>query len=267
MLYIALCGFPPFSDELFDPQNNPYTLAQQILGGRFDYPSPYWDSVGDPALDLIDRMLTVDPDKRITIDECLVHPWTTGNEIPPTQLAASMASMDSTDGLAGQFQSQLDFSRRKPVRERTLLSSLNDVVVQKVIDLNQEDAKGQSQTLKVYQKNKGKKGTQGTISMHQGNRGIATPEAERATPPSSGDDTVADSVKSAATAKIAKGKKGGKSRGKKESTPGHNRAPEEFMMMGGKDDPPLFGDDGGSIYVEPEKEKAVKKVIDKKRKK
>ncbi|KAE9962808.1 hypothetical protein BLS_010000 [Venturia inaequalis] len=254
VLYIALCGFPPFSDELFDPQNNPYTLAQQILGGRFDYPSPYWDSVGDPALDLIDRMLTVDPDKRITIDECLVHPWTTGNEIPPTQLAASMASMDSTDGLAGQFQSQLDFSRRKPVRERTLLSSLNDVVVQKVIDLNQEDAKGQSQTLKVYQKNKGKKGTQGTISMHQGNRGIATPEAERATPPSSGDDTVADSVKSAATAKIAKGKKGGKSRGKKESTPGHNRAPEEFMMMGGKDDPPLFGDDGGSIYVEPEKE-------------
>lgn len=267
VLYICLCGFPPFSDELFDPQNNPYTLAQQILGGRFDYPSPYWDSVGDPALDLIDRMLTVDPDKRITIEECLAHPWTTGNEIPPTQLVASMASVDSTDGLVGQFQSQLDFSRRKPIRERTLLSSLNDVVVQKVIDLNQEDAKGQSQTLKVYQKNKGKKGTQGTIPMRQGNGGIATPEAERATPPSSGDDTVADSVKSAATTKSAKGKKGAKSKNKKEPTPSHNRAPDEFMMMGGKGDPPLFGDEGDSIYVEPEKEKAVNKVIDKKRKK
>jgi len=142
VLYICLCGFPPFSDELFDPQSNPYTLAQQILGGRFDYPSPYWDSVGDPALDLIDRMLTVDPEKRISIEGCLEHPWTTGNEIPPTQLAASMASMDSTDGLVGQFQSQLDFSRRKPVRERTLLSSLNDIVVKKVIDL-QEDANGE----------------------------------------------------------------------------------------------------------------------------
>ena len=68
VLYICLCGFPPFSDELYTPEN-PYTLSQQIKMGRFDYPSPYWDSVGDPALDLIDRMLTVDVDKRITIDE------------------------------------------------------------------------------------------------------------------------------------------------------------------------------------------------------
>jgi len=40
-----------------------YTLSQQIKMGIFDYPSPYWDSVGDPALDLIDRMLTVDMEK------------------------------------------------------------------------------------------------------------------------------------------------------------------------------------------------------------
>ena len=54
VLYICLCGFPPFSDELYNKQN-PYTLSQQIKMGRFDYPSPYWDSVGDPALDLIDQ--------------------------------------------------------------------------------------------------------------------------------------------------------------------------------------------------------------------
>lgn len=43
--------------------------------GRFDYPSPYWDSVGDPALDLIDRMLTVDVKKRYTVEKCLRHIW------------------------------------------------------------------------------------------------------------------------------------------------------------------------------------------------
>ena len=48
VLYICLCGFPPFSDELYS-RENPYTLSQQIRKGRFDYPSPYWDSVGDPA--------------------------------------------------------------------------------------------------------------------------------------------------------------------------------------------------------------------------
>lgn len=48
VLYICLCGFPPFSDELYS-RDFPYTLSQQIKSGRFDYPSPYWDSVGDPA--------------------------------------------------------------------------------------------------------------------------------------------------------------------------------------------------------------------------
>lgn len=92
-------------------------MAQQIKMGRFDYPSPYWDSVGDPALDLIDRMLTVDFNQRITVEECLEHPWLLGQ---------SPSLTDSTDGLTGAL-SNLDFSKRKVERQRTLLSSLNDV--------------------------------------------------------------------------------------------------------------------------------------------
>lgn len=116
VLYICLCGFPPFSDELYTRQN-PYTMAQQIKMGRFDYPSPYWDSVGDPALDLIDRMLTVNADQRITVEECLEHPWLLGK---------SSGLTDSTDGLTGALDN-LDFSKRKVERERTLLSSMNDI--------------------------------------------------------------------------------------------------------------------------------------------
>ncbi|RAH55352.1 hypothetical protein BO85DRAFT_451668 [Aspergillus piperis CBS 112811] len=50
-------------------------MAQQIKMGRFDYPSPYWDPIGDPALDLIDRMLTVNVPDRISARDCLTHPW------------------------------------------------------------------------------------------------------------------------------------------------------------------------------------------------
>lgn len=139
VLYICLCGFPPFSDELYTP-TNPYTLSQQIKMGRFDYPSPYWDSVGDPALDLIDKMLTVDVDRRATIEECLEHPWTTQRNINPN---------DSTDGISGQL-ADLDFSKRKPVRERTLLSSINDIKVDNVIKDNQND----KPDVKVFEKNK-----------------------------------------------------------------------------------------------------------------
>ena len=106
--------------------------------GRFDYPSPYWDSVGDPALDLIDRMLTVDVDKRITIEECLEHPWVTQRALNPA---------DSTDGLTGAMD-QLDFSKRKMSRERTLLSAINDVKVSKVIELEENPV-----PVKVWEKN------------------------------------------------------------------------------------------------------------------
>ncbi|KAF2084258.1 lanosterol 14-alpha-demethylase [Saccharata proteae CBS 121410] len=139
VLYICLCGFPPFSDELYSPEN-PFTLSQQIKMGRFDYPSPYWDSVGDPALDLIDRMLTVDVDKRISIDECLEHPWTRNAD-------GALSSYDSTDGLAGAMGG-LDFSKRKPKRERTLLSSINDVQVSRVIE-----TKENGPPVKIYKKN------------------------------------------------------------------------------------------------------------------
>nr|KMM69693.1 meiosis-specific serine/threonine-protein kinase mek1 [Coccidioides posadasii RMSCC 3488] len=74
VLYICLCGFPPFSDELYTPEF-PYNITQQILKGLFSYPSPYWDSVGDPVLDLIDKMLLVNPKDRLTIEGCLEHPW------------------------------------------------------------------------------------------------------------------------------------------------------------------------------------------------
>lgn len=129
--------------------------------GRFDYPSPYWDSVGDPALDLIDRMLTVDVDQRITIDECLEHPWTTQQDLNPN---------DSTDGLTGAI-ANLDFSKRKVLRERTMLSTINDIRVTRIIDAPQ----GQ-RPIKVYEKNKSKSGTK---PKDGGNPKEPTPAANR----------------------------------------------------------------------------------------
>jgi serine/threonine-protein kinase CHEK2 len=162
VLYICLCGFPPFSDELYSAEN-PYTLSQQIKMGRFDYPSPYWDSVGDPALDLIDRMLTVNVDERITIDQCLEHPWTTQRDLNPN---------DSTDGLTGAI-ANLDFSKRKMMRERTLLSAINDIKVTKVIDTGEE---GQA-PVKVYEKNPN--GTKGTAKKSKMDVKEANPAANR----------------------------------------------------------------------------------------
>ncbi|KAI0200190.1 Pkinase-domain-containing protein [Astrocystis sublimbata] len=157
VLYISLCGFPPFSDELYS-REFPYTLSQQIKSGRFDYPSPYWDSVGDPALDLIDRMLVVDPEKRFSVDQCLQHPW----------LSQKMPGVaDSTNGLVAGIGG-LDMNRRGVVRERTLLSSINSVHVTRKVPLGND-----KQPLKIYEKNPTTKAT-------SARSGEARPDDQRA---------------------------------------------------------------------------------------
>ncbi|KAK4156960.1 kinase-like domain-containing protein [Chaetomidium leptoderma] len=137
VLYICLCGFPPFSDEL-RRADFPYELADQIRKGLFDYPSPYWDPVGDPALDLIDSMLVVDAEKRFTVDQCLAHPWLS-QKTPGVN--------DSTNGLVSGIAG-LEMSRRAPFRERTLLSSINTVHV-----TDRVPAGAGKPDVKVYSKN------------------------------------------------------------------------------------------------------------------
>ncbi|XP_021526729.2 calcium/calmodulin-dependent protein kinase type II subunit delta-like [Aotus nancymaae] len=69
ILYILLVGCPPFWEE------NQHRLHQQIKAGAYDFPSPEWDMVTPKAKDLINKMLTVNPAKRITASEALKHPW------------------------------------------------------------------------------------------------------------------------------------------------------------------------------------------------
>ncbi|KAF9108058.1 hypothetical protein BGX29_003573 [Mortierella sp. GBA35] len=72
VLYICLCGFPPFSDDLAPPK-----LRQQVLNSMYTFPSPYWDDVSDEAVDLIQVLLAQNINDRHTVDEALEHVWMT----------------------------------------------------------------------------------------------------------------------------------------------------------------------------------------------
>ncbi|KAL6524864.1 Calcium-dependent protein kinase 29 [Orobanche minor] len=71
ILYILLSGFPPFWAD------TDKGIFEEILEGKVDLQSPPWHTISDSAKDLIDKMLTVDPNKRITAAEALDHPWLT----------------------------------------------------------------------------------------------------------------------------------------------------------------------------------------------
>jgi len=204
-------------------------MAEQILMGRFDYPSPYWDSVADPALDLIDRMLTVDPEKRITVDGCLEHPWTMGREIvPETQI-----SIDSTEGLTGAMAS-MDFSKRKTHRERTLLSTLNEVYVTRIVEMKQDEKGHTTQAeVKIFDKNHGQPSI--TESQQQA-FDIGTEERINR------DNLLKEKERNAKKTKGKATNKGGKKKMMKERAPDSERTPADFMLMGGKGDQLLFDD-------------------------
>ena len=69
ILYILLCGFPPFYEE-----HTP-DLFKVIKAGEYDFPEPYWDDVSELAKDLIKKLLVVDPKDRYDARQILDHPW------------------------------------------------------------------------------------------------------------------------------------------------------------------------------------------------
>lgn len=73
ILYILLCGFPPFYHEATKE------LYKQIKKGQYTFPDPYWKNISAEAKDVVTRLLTVDPKKRATPDEILNHKWLAGN--------------------------------------------------------------------------------------------------------------------------------------------------------------------------------------------
>ncbi|KAM9857009.1 serine/threonine-protein kinase DCLK2 [Aulostomus maculatus] len=75
--YILLCGFPPFRSD----SNLQEDLFDQILSGRLDYPSPYWDNITDSAKELIGKMLQVNAEDRYTAEDVLSHHWVTDDAV------------------------------------------------------------------------------------------------------------------------------------------------------------------------------------------
>lgn len=66
---ICIPTHSPFHDE------DKKRLARTIIAGVFEFHEEYWGTVSAEAKDLIRGMLTVDPQKRLTVQQCLEHPW------------------------------------------------------------------------------------------------------------------------------------------------------------------------------------------------
>jgi serine/threonine protein kinase len=64
IMYILLCGYPPF-----EPENGINDL---------EFPSPEWDEISEEAKQLIAKLLARDPAKRLMANQILRDPWISG---------------------------------------------------------------------------------------------------------------------------------------------------------------------------------------------
>ncbi|PKI43373.1 hypothetical protein CRG98_036130 [Punica granatum] len=69
ILYILLCGVPPFWAE------SEQGVAQAILRGIIDFKRDPWPHISESAKSLVRQMLEPDPKLRLTAKQVLEHPW------------------------------------------------------------------------------------------------------------------------------------------------------------------------------------------------
>lgn len=80
ILYTILCGSLPFrrwtnsmEDDLH--LNSDHNVIKRIKTGRIDYKHERFECLSDSVKDLIQRLLTIDPEQRIQLHEVFAHDW------------------------------------------------------------------------------------------------------------------------------------------------------------------------------------------------
>ncbi|CAN1290204.1 Calcium-dependent protein kinase 17 [Linum perenne] len=76
MLYILLCGVPPFwAGTYFINEESEHGIFNAILRGHVDFTSDPWPSISPQSKDLVRKMLNSDPKQRLSASQVLNHPW------------------------------------------------------------------------------------------------------------------------------------------------------------------------------------------------
>jgi len=80
ILYIMLCGYPPFVEK------NLPRLYKAIKKGNVQFNKPYWDNISADAKNCVRGLLEIDLKKRLTPAKLLQHTWITAKDASPNNL-------------------------------------------------------------------------------------------------------------------------------------------------------------------------------------
>ena len=112
ILYILLCGCPPFGQGISMP-----VLFERIRRGNYSFPAKYWSGVSEDAKDIVTKMMTVDPEKRLCAETTLAHRWVSrfqGGDLSHEQLSAGLDRLKEWNVIRKLKVGNLTSRRTKP---------------------------------------------------------------------------------------------------------------------------------------------------------
>ena len=179
IIYLLLCGFPPFFDT--DLKN----LYHMICNAKFAFPSPFWDNVSSYAKDLIEKLLTVEPLQRYTASQVLEHPWIT-RDYSSTESDDSSEDIVNENDHDDENETYNDYSPDFDTTPNTM--ETEDVIQNTPDDDNMVEMQEMQEMQEIQSNNKSRDSdADSTPGLHPGVTSNDT--IKRVPSPRSGDDT------------------------------------------------------------------------------
>jgi len=112
IVYILLCGFPPFYGD------NDAQMFKKIKAGQYKFLAPYWDPISPEAKDFVAKLLIVDPKKRLNSMDALKHPWVCKSDAGTANLFGKKGGDEEKevdDSMTDMQQAFVDFNLDRKV--------------------------------------------------------------------------------------------------------------------------------------------------------
>ncbi|CAF4462800.1 unnamed protein product [Didymodactylos carnosus] len=131
-MYILLCGYPPFYSKHSLPISP--GMKTKIRTGEYRFPEEDWCMVSDEAKNLIQAMLTVEPEKRPNIETILKSSWlsefTTHPNTPLNTSRILMEELEQWDDIEAAICETNKYNRM-PSDEKIDISTSDNGILQR----------------------------------------------------------------------------------------------------------------------------------------
>lgn len=95
--FILLAGYMPFS-------GSEAVQTKNILGGKYTMKKERWGSISEEGINFVQALLQVDPDKRLTAETALEHPWIVHRHKADIEIDAGIVEGLRKFGQASKFR-------------------------------------------------------------------------------------------------------------------------------------------------------------------